>query len=129
MININNKKKNQEKSNMHNKYILITNHVNKYKNARNKNVNGETSLKLKLFPTNAAAVVDGKLSSLRSEVNETEANVVTIQEIHSKQKERIQLGKLHHKKKRKSSDNVTRGGPPPPHQLVTAWGCGADPPL
>ena len=37
------------------------------------------------------------------------------------------LGKPYHKKKRKSSDNVTRG-PPPLHQLVTAWGCGPDPP-
>ena len=41
---------------------------------------------------------------------------------------RLTLGKPQYKKKRKSSDNITRGGLPPPHQLVTAWGCGADPP-
>ena len=39
-----------------------------------------------------------------------------------------QWGKPQYKKKRKSSDNVTRGPAPPAHQLVTAWGCVADPP-
>ena len=57
-------------------------------------MNGETNHRLKLFATNAAGVVDGKLSSLRSEVNETEANIVTIQETHSKQKGKIQLQDL-----------------------------------
>ena len=41
---------------------------------------------IKMFSTNAAGVVSGKLESLRNEVKATKANIITIQETHSKKK-------------------------------------------
>ena len=48
-------------------------------------------IKLKMFSTNGAGVVGGKLDSLRAEVKHTQANLVTLQETHSKRKGKIQL--------------------------------------
>ena len=49
------------------------------------------SSNLKLFSTNGAGVVGGKVSSLRSAVKEVKANLVTVQETHSKRKGKIQI--------------------------------------
>ena len=41
---------------------------------------------LKIFSTNAAGLVSGKLNSLRSQIVATASNIVTIQETHSRRK-------------------------------------------
>ena len=46
---------------------------------------------LKLFSTNGAGVVEGKVKSLQAAVQQTNANLVTIQETHSKRKGKIQI--------------------------------------
>ena len=46
---------------------------------------------LKMFSTNAAGLVKGKLDSLKSEVASTKANIVTIQESHCRRKGKVQL--------------------------------------
>ena len=46
---------------------------------------------LKIFSTNGAGVVGGKLSSLKAQVKLTKSNVVTIQETHARRKGKIQL--------------------------------------
>ena len=46
---------------------------------------------LKIFSTNGAGVVGGKLKSLQAAVLNTNANLVTLQETHSKRKGKIQL--------------------------------------
>ena len=48
---------------------------------------------IKIFSTNAAGVVTGKLDSLNSEVKATNANIVTVQETHSTRKGRIVMTK------------------------------------
>ena len=55
---------------------------------------------LKIFSTNAAGLVKGKLDSLKSEVAATQANIVTLQESHCHRKGRVQL-----------PDCRTQGGP------------------
>ena len=52
----------------------------------NNKVTSKISKTLKMFSTNAAGVVTGKLASLNSEVKATQANIVTIQETHSTRK-------------------------------------------
>ena len=52
------------------------------------NVAGKT---IKIFSTNAAGLVSGKLNSLRSEVVATAAKIVTIQETHSLRKGLIKM--------------------------------------
>ena len=47
--------------------------------------------RLKIFSTNGAGVVGGKLKSLQAAVLNTNANLVTLQETHSKRKGKIQL--------------------------------------
>ena len=51
----------------------------------------QTSATLKIYSTNGAGVVGGKIKSLKSAVKQTNANLVTIQETHSKRKGRIQI--------------------------------------
>ena len=52
---------------------------NKYKNSKT----------IKIFSTNAAGVVTGKLDSLVAEVSATNANIVTVQETHSNRKGKV----------------------------------------
>ena len=46
---------------------------------------------LKLFSTNAASVVNGKIESLKSEIICTKSNVVTVQETHVRKKGKIMI--------------------------------------
>ena len=46
---------------------------------------------IKMFSTNAAGLVKGKVASMLSEVNATGANIVTIQETHCTRKGRINM--------------------------------------
>ena len=46
---------------------------------------------IKIFSTNAAGLLSGKLESLRSQVIATGANIVTIQETHSLRKGKIKM--------------------------------------
>ena len=46
---------------------------------------------LKIFSTNAASIINGKLESLKSEIICTKSNVVTIQETHSSKKGKIHI--------------------------------------
>ena len=46
---------------------------------------------IKMFSTNAAGLVNGKVKSLMSEVKATSSNIVTIQETHSVRKGRIKM--------------------------------------
>jgi hypothetical protein len=41
---------------------------------------------LKIFSTNAAGLIKGKLDSLKAEVLSTECNIITVQETHSQKK-------------------------------------------
>ena len=50
-----------------------------------------SSRTIKMFSTNAAGVVTGKLDSLLSEVKATKANIVTVQETHSTKKGKIPM--------------------------------------
>ena len=59
---------------------------------RNKNhVKRSCSDFLKLFSTNAAGIIIGKIDSLKSEIVCTQANVFTIQETHCRKKGQIQI--------------------------------------
>ena len=51
----------------------------------------QTNASFKMFSTNGAGVVGGKIKSLQAAVNKTNSNLVTIQETHSKRKGRIQI--------------------------------------
>ena len=53
--------------------------------------NAQTSKSLKIFSTNAAGLVSGKLNSLKSEVVATAANIGTIKENHSLRKGLIKM--------------------------------------
>ena len=46
---------------------------------------------LKIFSTNGAGVIGGKISSLKAQVKLTRANVVTVQETHARRKGKIQI--------------------------------------
>ena len=46
---------------------------------------------LKVFSTNGAGIIGGKLSSLMAQVKLTNANLVTVQETHARRKGRIQI--------------------------------------
>ena len=46
---------------------------------------------VKLFSTNGAGIVRGKQQSLRNEVMNTQANIVTVQETHATQKGKINI--------------------------------------
>ena len=48
-----------------------------------------TNTNIKIFSTNAAGVVNGKMHSLTNEIKGTQANIITIQETHSNRKGRI----------------------------------------
>ena len=63
---------------------------NKTNNSNKSHVN-DTYKSIKIFSTNAAGVINGKLQSLISEVKATESNIVTIQETHSNRKGRIHM--------------------------------------
>ena len=56
-----------------------------------KNKTSKVSTNIKIFSTNAAGVVTGKVESLRNEVKATKANIVTIQETHSTAKGQIMM--------------------------------------
>ena len=49
---------------------------------------------LKIVSTNGVGIVGGKISSLRAQVKNTQANLVTLQETHAKRKGNIQLSKM-----------------------------------
>ena len=57
----------------------------------NKSHNNPNLCSIKMFSTNAAGLVKGKVASLISEVNATSANIVTIQETHCSRKGRISM--------------------------------------
>ena len=46
---------------------------------------------LKIFSTNAASLINGKIKSLKSEILCTKAKIVTVQETHSRRKGKIQI--------------------------------------
>ena len=48
---------------------------------------------LNIFSANCASLKNGKLASLNAEVNSTEANIITLQETHYKEKGKIKLNK------------------------------------
>ena len=54
----------------------------------------ESNKTLKIFSTNGAGIVNGKLESLKSEVKAVGATVVTVQETHCRRKGRIQLDSM-----------------------------------
>ena len=54
-------------------------------------VKSKTSKTIKMFSINAAGVVTGKQASLNSEVNATQANIVTLQETHSTRKGKVTM--------------------------------------
>ena len=54
-------------------------------------VNKQSMVGLKMFSTNGAGIVGGKLKSLIAEVTSTRASLVTIQETHSKKKGKIKF--------------------------------------
>ena len=56
-----------------------------------KHVQSKCASHLKIFSTNAASIINGKLESLKSEVIATQANIVTLQETHSKKKGKIKI--------------------------------------
>ena len=56
-----------------------------------KHVKRNYAASLKLFSTNAAGLVKGKLDSLKAEVANSQANLVTIQETHCHRKGKVQL--------------------------------------
>ena len=47
---------------------------------------------IKLFSTNGAGIKNGKVASLIAEVHNTQANIITVQETHSRQKGKIFMG-------------------------------------
>ena len=47
---------------------------------------------IKLFSTNGAGIKNGKVASLIAEVHNTQANIITVQETHSRQKGKISMG-------------------------------------
>lgn len=56
-----------------------------------KHVQNKCASRLKIFSTNAASLINGKLESLKSEVIATQANIVTLQETHSNKKGKIKI--------------------------------------
>ena len=61
------------------------------RNTHKSHVKKKSNSFLKVFSTNGAGVVGGKISSLRAQVKLTEANMVTVQETHAKRKGKIKL--------------------------------------
>ena len=61
------------------------------RNAENSNSKFKT---LKMFSTNDAGVVNGKIDSLINEVKATGATIVTVQETHCRRKGRIQMDNM-----------------------------------
>ena len=62
--------------------------VRRGKSAMNNQVTTKT---LKLFSTNGAGLINGRIESLKSEVKNTAATVVTVQETHCRRKGRLQM--------------------------------------
>ena len=54
-------------------------------------VKRQKTIRLKMFSTNEAGIVGGKLKSLRAEVINTNASLVTIQETHCRKKGKYSL--------------------------------------
>ena len=100
----------KETLNLQNRYSILTNdsdHDDNVVNAETNNQIGSRKTRqrfntkrhmlrqpatcLKLFSTNGAGVVGGKVKSLQAAVQQTNANLVTLQETHSKRKGRIQI--------------------------------------
>ena len=50
-------------------------------------------LNIKMFSTNGAGIVEGKIDSLNAQIRMTDANIVTLQETHSKRKGQIHMNK------------------------------------
>ena len=94
-----NKPKTTNKSNKPNKFSKESRdndrkHSRKAKTRRglgNKNVKDKRVNFLKIFSTNGASVANGKGKSLNAEVGNTLANIVTVQEMHYKQKGKFQM--------------------------------------
>jgi hypothetical protein len=55
------------------------------------NMKNRVSRTLKIFSTNGAGIIGGKLSSLKAQVKATNANLVTVQETHARRKGKIQI--------------------------------------
>ena len=69
-------------------------HIERQRNARTRKtrqVNNKCSSNLKVFATNGAGVVGGKIESLKAEVLNTKSNVVTVQETHATTKGKNQM--------------------------------------
>ena len=60
----------------------------------NSSKNNEVTNNLKIFSTNGAGVVGGKICSLRAQVKLTQANIVIIQETHARRKGKIQVPEM-----------------------------------
>ena len=75
-------------------YSNLTKALNsKHKVRRGKSaMNNQVTIKtLKLFSTNGAGLINGRIESLKSEVKNTAATVVTVQETHCRRKGRLQM--------------------------------------
>ena len=57
----------------------------------NSNVKVKYATNLKIFSTNGAGVIRGKMKSLHEEVKHTQSNIVTIQETHCNMKGKMQM--------------------------------------
>jgi hypothetical protein len=62
-------------------------------NHKLKHVKPKTIGHVKLFSTNGAGIMNGKVASLKAEVLSTQSNIITVQETHSRQKGKILMGK------------------------------------
>ena len=60
---------------------------------KNKYVKGQSASFLKIFSANCASLKNGKINSLNAEVRITNANIVTLQEVHYRQKGNIKMDK------------------------------------
>ena len=78
-------------NNTHNKQSKIIRRVGV--NHKLKHVKPKTIGHVKLFSTNGAGIMNGKVASLKAEVLSTQSNIITVQETHSRQKGKILMGK------------------------------------
>ena len=62
---------------------------NRQRSRKKRHVTRQSNIGLKMFSTNGAGVVGGKLKSLLAALKQTQANLVTLQETHSKRKGKI----------------------------------------
>ena len=67
------------------------NSIKSKKDSKMRSTIDKPSQTIKIFSTNGAGVINGKVDSLNSEIKAAAANIVTIQETHCTRKGRIQM--------------------------------------